>query len=120
MAVVMMLSVLLASGAFAAQKTVSGTCGGYGCQGYVSCTASGGSARTSFDGPTTVLEVDLWYGDITIIGGVGVIHHSYKSNAGSSVSVSQSVGSGCYSFSSASRWRVHYAEGWDKEYIVFY
>ena len=60
MAVVMMLSVVLASGVFAATDTRTGSIQGYDCTGRVNCEVSGGSAYTLF-GTTGLVVVALEY-----------------------------------------------------------
>lgn len=95
MAVIMMLSVVLASGVFAATATVYGSCGGYSCYGRVICNAYDGSAKTYTYGPATPMEVYMQYTYIDIFGKVYTTIRQ-TSNQATSVTVYAACPDGAY------------------------
>ena len=121
MAVVMLLSVVLASTAFADTKTVTGAVGGYATRGVVSCGSSGGGARTEF-ATTGGVRVTLKY--TYIEGGTTVRSTTIPNSAyGTSVSVSAGLPSGLNNRSESSKgtFNVTYGSGsWTDSETAFY
>lgn len=108
LAIVMVLSIMLASSAFADSGSRTGSIGGYSCNGYVNCDAGGGFASTSF-GAVGSIYVTLTYrylfNDSVLISST-----TKKDTQGSYVFVSKSkpAGEEYKSSSSTGKFAIYY------------